>query len=156
MEQLLVGLLLWISQNTSFEYHQDMGLPIVEQVTQHELVKIYVGEDNHAQGFLSENDKETMHKNLLVSLQAVYTSDTNVIYLGGKVNPETEYGRSVLVHELVHFLQKKHNHHQNVVCMNELEKDAYLIQAQYMREKNLKPPFDKFTILIRSICENYF
>ncbi len=133
-----------------------MGLPVVKQVTQYELVKSYVVEDNNAQGFLSENDKEIMHKNLLTSLQAVYTSDNNVIYLGEKVDPETEYGRAVLVHELVHFLQKKHNHHQYVVCMNELEKDAYLTQAKYMREKTLQPPFDKFTILIRSICENYF
>lgn len=159
MEQLMVVLLLWISQHSTFNYHPDMGLPTVEHVTQRQLAHIYIGDDegakkgkgdaNSAQGFLSEAD----YQSLVVSLEAVYAADKNTIYLGGNVDLNTDYGRSVLVHELIHFLQKTHQHHTQVACGNALEKDAYTIQADFMAAHDLVPPFTSFTVMMRSLCE---
>jgi hypothetical protein len=155
MESLLVVLLLWISQNSNFDYHPDMGLPNVEQVTQQELAYIYVGDEdsvgnkNNAQGFLSEE----AYQSLAAGLEAVYAADKNTIYLGEKIDIQTDYGRSVLVHELIHFLQNIHQHHAQVTCGNALEKDAYFIQADYMQEHNIAPPFTRFTVMMRSLCE---
>ncbi|MGS2718376.1 DUF6647 family protein [Eionea flava] len=157
MEQLLVVLLLWISQHSAFTYHPDMGLPVVEHVTQRQLAHIYIGDDEGAkkegtintQGFLSEAD----YQSLAVGLEAVYAADKNTIYLGEKVDLNTDYGRSVLVHELIHFLQKTHQHHTQVACGNALEKDAYTIQADFMKAHDLVPPFTGFTVMMRSLCE---
>jgi hypothetical protein len=69
------------------------------------------------------------------------------------VNLESAYGRSIVVHELIHFLQNVHQHHVQVNCGNALEKDAYFIQADYMRAHQLVPPFTEFTVRMRSLCE---
>jgi hypothetical protein len=155
MEQLLIILLLWIGQHSDFDYHPDMGLPNVEQVTQRKLAHIYVGDEdsvgnnNNTQGFLSEE----AYQSLAAGLEAVYAADKNTIYLGEKIDIKTDYGRSVLVHELIHFLQNTHQHHTQVACGNALEKDAYFIQADYMKEHNIPPPFTRFTVMMRSLCE---
>jgi hypothetical protein len=155
MEQLLVGLLLWISQHSAFEYHPDMGLPIVQSVSQIELAELYVGKDSDekAQGFLSDTAKEAAYKQLAASLEAVYAADKNTIYLGTRIDPNSAYGRAVVVHELIHFLQKVNKHETKVACSNALEKDAYTIQAKYMKAHKLIPSFNEFTVLMRSICE---
>lgn len=156
MEQLLVGLLLWISQHSSFEYSQDMGLPQVELVSQLELAALYVGGDKagNTQGFLSDPAQQAAYKQLASSLEAVYAADRNTIYLGKKINPHSSYGRSVIVHELIHFLQKTHQHEKKVACGNALEKDAYTIQARYMKAHQLKVGFNAFTIAMRSMCDS--
>lgn len=162
MEQLLAGLLLWITQNSSFEYEQEMGFPQVQQVTQIQLAKIYIGDnkkDNinkRSQGYLSEADKQNMYKNLAENLEAVYDSEENIIYLGKKVDVNTPYGHSVLVHELIHFLQNKNNYHATAECHNALEKDAYFIQEDFMKQHQLVPPFNRFTVLVRSMCTEGF
>ncbi len=155
MEQLLIGLLLWIDQNSAFEYQTKMGLPEVQQVTQRQLAKIYVGKGDTAQGLLSDVDKEKMYTSLASSLEAVYAADKNIIYIGKKIDPQSPYGRSVMVHELIHFLQKVHNHHASAPCLNALEKDAYNIQEKYMKENKLTPTFNGLTVIMRSICEHY-
>ena len=149
MEQLLVILLLWISQNSTFNYDESMGLPFVKQVSQLELAHLYVGSEGNTQGFVSKE----VYQSLASGLEAIYAADLNTIYLGEKVDIETEYGRSVLVHELVHFLQNVHGHHTKVSCGQALEKDAYFTQGDYMREHDLNPPFTSFTVIMRSHCE---
>ena len=153
MEQLLIVLLLWISQHSDFDYHESMGLPLLQQVSQLELAHIYVGDDISAQGFINDEDKTEAFESLMSSLEAVYAADKNTIYLGERVNLESAYGRSIVVHELIHFLQNVHQHHVQVNCGNALEKDAYLIQADYMRAHQLVPPFTEFTVRMRSLCE---
>lgn len=153
MEQLLVILLLWIGQNSDFDYHESMGTPAIEQVSQLELAHIYVGDDIHAQGFINDEEKADIFTSLMNSLEAVYAADKNTIYLGERVDVDTAYGRSIVVHELIHFLQNVHQHHTQVNCGNALEKDAYFIQADYMREHRLVPPFTNFTVRMRSLCE---
>ena len=152
MEELLVVLLLWIGQNSNFEYHESMGLPVVEQVSQVELATIYVGDDDRAQGYISDAEKAKAFRSLMTNLQAVYTADNNTIYLGERVDLNSAYGRSIIVHELIHFLQDVHEQHAKVNCGNALEKDAYFIQADYMREHNLTPPFTEFTVRMQSLC----
>jgi len=165
MEQLLAGLLLWITQNSSFEYEKEMGFPQVQQVTQMQLAKLYLGDDKaenkasfrqRAQGYLSEAHKKDLYEDLAKNLEAVYDSERNIIYLGKKVDVTSDYGHSVLVHELIHFLQKKHNQHALVECHNALEKDAYFIQEDFMKQHQLTPPFNRFTVLMRSMCADSF
>jgi hypothetical protein len=156
MESLLVVLLLWISQNSNFDYQPDMGLPNVEQVTQFQLAELYVGKGDKARGLLSKGDQDKVYKNLAASLKAVYAADINTIYIGKKIDPQSPYGRSVVVHELIHFLQKVHKHETKVACTNALEKDAYQIQAKYMKQHQLTPEFNNFTVLVRSMCEGDF
>ncbi len=153
MEQLLIGLLLWISQHSAFEYHPSMGLPKFQTVSQLQLAALYVGEDD-VQGFLSDEHKKAAMQQLASRLEAVYAADKNTIYLANKIKPDSPYGRSVHVHELIHFLQKVNQHEAKVACGNALEKDAYTIQADYMKAHNMTPGFNKFTILMRSLCDS--
>jgi hypothetical protein len=69
---------------------------------------------------------------------------------------EPAYGRSITVHELIHFLQNAHQYHVQVNYGNDLEEDAYFIQADYMRAQQLVPPFTEFTVRMRSLCEEDF
>lgn len=154
MEQLIAGLLLWISQNTSFQYQPEMPVPEVAQITQERLVEKYLGEDEKPLSYLSESDREVVFNNLINSLEAIYDSDNNIIYLGERLTPDSSYGRAVLVHELVHFLQHQYDKHEEAACLNHLEKDAYLIQAEYMKENDLTPAFNSFTIAMRSLCDH--
>ena len=130
-----------------------MGLPKVEEASQLELAKRFVDEGETMQGYLSDNEKQKVYENLAQSLDAIYAFDSNMIYLGERVDYKTGYGRAVLVHELIHFLQNQYNHQEKVSCINALEKDAYTIQEQYMRANNMVPEFNKFTIMMRSICD---
>ena len=159
MEQVMVGLLLWIGQHTHFEYHPDMGLPAVEQVTQQELASLYFGTgSDKVQGFASDEDEETktVIHSLTRNLRAIYSANNNTIYLGKSIDPTSTYGRSILIHELVHFLQNKHEMHKQVACNNALEKDAYIAQSHYMVQNKVIPSFNKFSIMMRSLCESPF
>ena len=85
-------------------------------------------------------------------IEALYHPDSNSIYVRRGVDLTTNYGKSALVHELVHFLQYQHGMERKVACVNALEKDAYRVQAAYLRQKGEQPGFDGFTIIARSMC----
>jgi hypothetical protein len=146
MKEVLLGLLLWISQNTGIVYDGEGGLPEVKQVDSRTLAVTFF--KGHIPAYLSPIDVQRMTEHI----EALYHPDSNVIYVRRGVDLTTISGKGTLVHELVHFLQYQRGAERQVACVNALEKDAYRAQAAYMRQKGKEPEVDGFTILARSMC----
>lgn len=156
MEPLLLTLLFWISEHSFLSYHKDMALPEFRQLEHDQLVEMYMDKNNIAYSFLSDEYKEMMYKNLSASLEAIFIAEEDAIYISDRIDINSTYGQSIIVHELIHFLQNKRNHIAQVPCLNALEKDAYTIQARYLEAHNQPVPFDTFTIHMLSQCERGF
>ncbi|ODS25079.1 hypothetical protein AB835_00825 [Candidatus Endobugula sertula] len=107
------------------------------------LAKIYLG-NRFSQGSLSEVDKANIYNNLAGRLEAVYDTKIKTIYLGDRLDVQSVYGRSVIAHELVHFLQDVNQHRAKVECQNALEKDAYQLQVLYLKKTKFSACATKF------------
>ncbi len=146
MSEVLLSLLLWISQQSTFSHVPMDELPKLHVVDQPTLVEILF------KGNLPASLTNDQYDHLLDSVQAVYNNDENSIYVSERVDLETPGGRAVLLHELVHYVQYATGVDQRVGCQNALEEDAYELQRTYMEERNLEPEFDRFTVMMRSAC----
>ena len=146
MKEVMLGLLLWVSQNTGLIYDTQVGLPEVKQVDSRQLaVLLFKGQ---IPAYLSPKDLHGMTEHI----EALYDPDTKTIFVRNGVDLNSVYGKSALVHELVHFVQYQQGINRNVACTNALEKDAYRAQAAYLRHKGQELKIDGFTIAARSIC----
>jgi hypothetical protein len=146
MKETLFALLVWINQHSAFEYDLAGGVPDLKQVGADELVMVaFQGNvPSHLAGPGLEEIKQ--------ALTAVYNQDERAIYIKSEVDLGSDYGKSVLVHELVHFVQYETGVNARVKCGSALEYDAYHIQKAFLVESGLKPDYDDFTVAIRSMC----
>jgi hypothetical protein len=146
VKEVLLGLLLWISQNTGMVYDGEGGLPEVKRVDSRQLATLFF--KGQVPAYLSPIEVQRMTEHI----EALYHPDTKIIYVRKSVDLTSTYGKSALVHELVHFLQYQRGIERKVSCVNALEKDAYRVQAAYLRQKGEEPTVDGFTIVARSMC----
>lgn len=142
MKSLLFTLLLWINQNTGMSYDIGNGLPSVHRVSQEALASERYG------GRLSKS--ETDH--IKSEIAALYDPKQKRILVGDYVDSDSVLGRSALIHELVHFIQYEQGVASQAPCMQFLERDAYRVQAKYLKQNGRVPEFDEFTVAIRSMC----
>ncbi len=148
MSEILLSLMLWIGQQPGFAHVPPGGLPEVHIVDQPQLVEILF------KGNLPASLPPEQYDQLLDSVQAVYNNDENSIFVSEHVDLASHYGRAVLLHELVHYVQYAMGEDRAVACQNALEEDAYELQRLYMEERGLDPGFDRFTIMMRSACNS--
>ena len=147
MKELLTALLLWISQNSSFDYVRDRAVPQVETLSQEALI------DRLLKVSMAWNVTEEQREEMQVDIAAAYHAESNTILVGELVDLKSVYGRAALVHELVHFLQFTNGVAEEAPCLNALEQDAYEIQSKYLRAHGVTPEFDAFTVAARSLCD---
>lgn len=57
------------------------------------------------------------------------------MYILNSIDLESDKGKSILLHELVHYMQYQHGHDKDVTCKNELESLAYLLQVKYLESQ---------------------
>jgi hypothetical protein len=57
------------------------------------------------------------------------------------IDIDSEKGRAVLLHKLVHFLQYERDQEKEAQCKNELEALAYVLEAKYLEEQDMKAGF---------------
>ena len=151
MDAILVSLLLWINQNTHLDYNVRYGIPKLLQAEQITMAAIII--DDQA---AFEKDRHTASfQNFVDQLEAVYDHKHQAILISSKTDLHSAYARSVIVHELVHFIQYRQGLQEQVPCLNALERDAYEIQALYMDAFDIAKNFDKATIAMRSMCWDY-
>jgi hypothetical protein len=87
-------------------------------------------------------------------LQAFYFPSTTTIYLRDDWKPDLA-GKSVLLHEMGHYLQRSNRVRFN--CPAAAEKQAYEWQATWLREQGVTNPYDvmgvdEFTVRILFAC----
>ena len=148
MEAVLLTLLLWINQHTHYEYDARAGLPSTAASDQMTLARLII--DDQAE--LNRERHTPSFQSFVNQLEAVYDHHHKRILISARIDWNSSYGRSVIVHELVHFIQYQQGMQDQVDCLNALEKDAYDIQALYMEAHRIPKNFDKLTVALRSMC----
>ena len=120
MKELIIGLLMWLSANSPLPWDGTKP-PEVIPLSVYEIAEIYYGSRIP---YVEENIK-------MFNLQAVYNWKTNSIHIRDTIDLTTLSGKTVLAHELVHYLQYRHGLEKNVTCLKELEPLAYEMQLKY-------------------------
>lgn len=151
MEALLLSLLLWINQNSTLQYDINQGLPKLKAASQMTLATVIIDDD----ATLAKEKNSRPFQNFINQLEAVYKHDEKTILISSKIDLESAYARSVIVHELVHFIQYQQKMNEKVACLNALERDAYELQARYMDRYDIPKNFDTTTVFIRSMCGHF-
>lgn len=146
MKALVITLILWINQNSIFDHQLNGTLPQVKQVSADQLISAML--DNNVLKNISAADLDAVREDVA----AIYHPGHNTIYLRENIDLSTDYGKSALVHELIHFIQYQNGQHHSVPCIAALEREAYKIQRIYMEQHGVAPDFDKFTVAMRSLC----
>lgn len=82
-------------------------------------------------------------------LRAAYSLPDRVIHLVEPWSAGDPYDRSVLLHEFIHVVQLEA---RDWPCVGAPELEAYMLQAEYLREFGVEPDFDWRSIFLLSIC----
>lgn len=143
MKELLVSLLMYISQQSGLQYSGD-NVPMIQFVSRTQLVSLQFQGDVPS-GF----DARTS------GAVGLYNHMDDTIYLVHSIDEESVYGKSVLVHELVHYLQYQNNRYDSAECIEKLEPLAYKLQNQYLKDNGMTPLFDKKHIFFASLCHHH-
>jgi hypothetical protein len=130
-EKLMAGLVGWINEHTSYDYSTDI-LPDIKFSSSEEIATVAFG----------KNLPKAMDLKSL-SIKGLYNYKESTVYLLDSIDINTEKGRAILLHELVHFLQYQHGQEKNVQCKNELEALAYTLEARYLEAQDVKVDFSK-------------
>lgn len=140
MKELVLGLLLWISSHSQLAYDGD-SIPQVISVTKSELVsEMFEGRVPYA-----------LDKNRVRAI-GLYNFKTSTIYLLNRIDISTTRGKSVLLHELAHYLQYKHGINRKVKCKQQLEYLAYELQSAYLVEHDVSAGIEQSHIQKSSQC----
>src|SRR5690606_16631979 len=86
---------------------------------------------------------------------AFYVRNSSTIYLPATWRAESLRDQGILVHELVHHVQRFNKLRPD--CPGALERQAYVLQAAWLAEQGVEDPYkmtgmDLFTILILTAC----
>jgi Domain of unknown function (DUF6647) len=142
---LMTEIATWLSAN--FELPAVDELPGVEFASAAKLAVLRLGGVASSQS--STTEPNPPHPPL-----ALYDSSKTTIYLPEGWSGETPAETSILVHEMVHYLQDVGG--VKYACRDAREKPAYLAQDAWLRQfgQDLEATFeiDLFTVLVRSAC----
>jgi len=119
-DELVSGLLGWINNHSSFEYDIEK-IPEVKKVSSKEIAMVAFG------GALP---KAVNPDNLQIF--GLYNFNEGAVYLLDSIDLDTDEGKGILLHELVHYLQYQTGMDDNVNCKNELESLAYVLEAKFL------------------------
>ena len=90
-----------------------------------------------------------------------YNDDTNTIHIRNEPTrymTDDRFQEVILLHELVHFLQKFSGTYEEVECKQNLEEDAYTIQELYIDLMGIDPKQkpDPLFAIVSSLCPNKY
>ena len=135
MHHFVAAALIWITANMGMDGR--LEAPTVIRLTQEEL------------------NASSQHADLLGEQYFVhgqYRPAMDTVYLREDFDLQNPYHRSVLVHELVHYIQDIRNIHYD--CQAMYEEEAYRLQAQWNEENGLiVQPIPYFVLADIRECE---
>ena len=135
MHHFVAAALIWITASMGMDGR--LEAPNVVRLTQEELN----AGSQHA-GLLGEQ----------YFVHGQYRPAENTVYLREDFDLQNPYHRSVLVHELVHYIQDIRNIHYD--CQAMYEEEAYRLQAQWNEENGLiVQPIPYFVLADIRQCE---
>lgn len=119
--ELAAELLRWIHSHSSFIYNID-DVPKIKRVSAREMAEVAFG-------------KRASLSQMRHRINGLYNFNEKAVYILDTLDLESDKGSSILLHELVHYLQYQHGYEKDVKCKNELELLAYLLQGQYLKSQ---------------------
>ena len=132
MKEILVALLLWIGTNSN--NNTDISLPTVLFMEQEQMESVYYVDQNrsgHLYGF--------------------YNIEKDIIVLPDTWDRNDPWHLSVLLHELVHYVQDING--IKFQCTAEMEKDSWPLQKQYLaNEHEYHWEYDALWHMVISTC----
>ena len=134
MKEIIMALMIWLGANTN--YNVDVLEPKILFVTQDQLEQAYYGGEKY-EG---------------VTLHGFYDTKLNLIILPDTWDRTDPWNQSVLLHEMIHYLQDVNQ--IKYLCIEEMEKDTWPLQKQYLKEEhNFEWDYDKLWHLLISTCQ---
>lgn len=125
-EELAAGLLGWINSHSSFTYDIN-NLPAIKKVSAQKIAEVAFG---------GELPAAVNPENLKIF--GLYNFNEKAVYLLDSIDLETNEGKGILLHELVHYLQYQTGVSNDAKCKNELESLAYVLEAKFLESNNHK------------------
>lgn len=86
----------------------------------------------------------------LRSQGGAFFPDTGRIELAPDLDLSTTFGQSYLLHELVHAAQYANGADKHVTCPAQLEAEAYYLQSDFLRDRNLP----REAVLVRLLADH--
>jgi hypothetical protein len=123
--QLASELLNWINQHSSFDYSVDQ-IPKVKTVTARKIAEIDFG-----RALPKAVNSESL------KIFGLYNFKEKTIYILETIDLNTEKGKAILLHELVHYIQYQTGKDKLVNCVKELEPKAYEIEEAYLNKHGI-------------------
>lgn len=138
MKEIITALLIWLGANSDFNVNMD--IPVVMFLPQDQMELQYFGEshtDDHSE------------------LYAFYDTQKNIIVLPDTWDRRDPWDLSVLLHEMIHYVQDQNETEFN--CTAEMEKDSWPLQQKYLLEiHDFEWDYDKLWYLMVSSCSDPF
>ncbi len=136
MKEIITALLIWLGANSDFNVNMD--IPVVLFLPQDQMEQRYFGDtENHGE------------------LHGFYDIEQNIIILPNTWDRRDPWDLSVLLHEMIHYVQDQNETEFN--CTAEMEKDSWPLQQKYLLEiHNFKWDYDKLWYLMVSSCSDPF
>lgn len=122
--ELAAGLLEWINSHSSFTYDID-NLPEIKKVSPTEIAEVAFG---------GELPKAVNPDTLQIF--GLYNFNDGAVYLLDSIKLDTDEGKGILLHELVHYQQYQTGIDKDAQCKNELESLAYVLEAKFLDSNN--------------------
>ena len=145
LKEIIVTLLIWISQNSSFEITNpnEYPLPVITFISQEEIHFIVT--------------KKDIKENTIFIIQAAYIPENNILYLPHDLKLDTLSFKSILIHELVHHIQNIND--ISYPCDGHTEKDAYNLEMKYLIQNGIEDPYemmdlDPLSLVLITQCRN--
>ena len=131
--EMIMAMYLWIApnMNVTVEQLEHMPQPKIEIVSQEFIL------EKATPGAIAFYDEK---------------KEKDKIYISEKVDFSTNYGKSVLLHELIHYVQftlETEYHHE---CDQKYERTAYTLQNKWMAEHGENEVMSEQNIKFLSFC----
>ena len=105
-------------------------IPNIEKVSNGEMLAIAFGK---------QLPKAINQQNM--QIYGLYNFKNKTVYILDSIDLNTQKGKSILLHELVHYVQYQNGHDERVECKNKLENLAYHLEARYLKQHGQRVSF---------------
>lgn len=138
----IADLLQWIySEVADAGISMPSTMPNVKRVSSYEMFKVAFGKDM---------PRAMNQKNM--QIYGLYNFKNKTVYILDTIDLTTEKGKSILLHELVHYVQYENDHDKKVDCKNKLEHLAYNLEAKYLNQHGERVGFTQGHVQRVSRC----
>ncbi|MFT5134332.1 MAG: hypothetical protein ACI9SC_002807, partial [Gammaproteobacteria bacterium] len=120
-DEMISAMFDWINNHSSFD-HDITNMPEIVKVSARQMAEVAFGGD-----LPQAVDPEKLR------IYGLYNFNEGAVYILDSLDMESEKGKGILLHELVHFLQYQYDKDEDVKCKNELESLAYLLEAKFLQ-----------------------